>query len=134
MVIPRPQVNLRILASPLELIKQVDNLSERILVLDCGFIELSVIIHILKDTSFFFTNKTEAVHGEILGLMKPFSSKSVSSAYSSFNSYGAIRYGEIEMGFVSGRKSIQKSISHSGGICKRQPFEIIFHDFTKEII
>ena len=35
-------------------------------------------MHILRDPSFFLTNKTRAPHGEILGLMKPLSSKSLS--------------------------------------------------------
>ena len=48
-------------------------------------------MHILIDSSFFFTNNTGAPYGEILGLMKPLSSKSLSCAFKSFNSAGAIQ-------------------------------------------
>src|SRR5688572_8995791 len=48
--------------------------------------------------------------------MKPFSSKSFNCSFNSFNSAGAIRYGGIEIGWVSGRRSIPNSISLSGGI------------------
>ena len=66
-------------------------------------------MHILRDPSFFFTNNTGAPHGEILGIMKPSSSNSLSSSFNSFNSAGAIQLGRIEMRLGSGRKSIPGS-------------------------
>ena len=78
LVIPQSQVNLSKEAYPLELIKQIVNLRERILVRSSDFIELAVINTHSKDPSFLFTNENGAPHGEILGQMKPLSSKSLS--------------------------------------------------------
>ncbi|GKC47697.1 hypothetical protein Tco_1065419 [Tanacetum coccineum] len=50
-------------------------------------------MHIRKDPSFFFTNRTEAPQGEELGLMKPLSVSSCSCSASSFISDGANLYG-----------------------------------------
>ena len=71
-------------------------------------------MHIFIVPSFFFTNKTGAPHGELLGLIKPLSSNSCNCYFNSFNSVGAIRYGEIDIGFVPCNKSILNSISLSG--------------------
>ena len=76
-------------------------------------------MHILKDPSFFFTNNASAPHGELLVLIKPLSSKSLTLAFNSFNSSRAIRYGRIVIGLASGIKSIPKSISYLGGIQER---------------
>ena len=94
------------------MIKQVVNPRERVLSLNGDFIKLAVSIHILKDPSLFLTKKIGAPNGEILGLMKIFSSKSLSCALNSFNSAGDIQYIGTEMGFVSGSTSMPKSISH----------------------
>ncbi|GKF24428.1 hypothetical protein Tco_0076750 [Tanacetum coccineum] len=50
-------------------------------------------MHIRKDPSFFFTNKTGAPQGEELGLMKPLFVSSYSCSTSSFISDGANLYG-----------------------------------------
>ena len=72
-------------------------------------------MHIHKETSFFLTNNTGAPHGEELGRIKPFSSKSFNCSFNSFNSAGAILYGGIDIGVVPGNTSMEKSISRSGG-------------------
>ncbi|KAK4737145.1 hypothetical protein R3W88_000842 [Solanum pinnatisectum] len=76
-------------------------------------------MHILRELSFFFTNNTGAPHGEILGLMKPLSRRSFNCSFNSLSSAGAILLGGIEIGWVSGRRSIPKSISLSGGTPRR---------------
>ena len=43
LLMPRPQFNLRKVACPLELIKQVNNSRERIFIINGHFIELSVV-------------------------------------------------------------------------------------------
>ncbi|GKE98516.1 hypothetical protein Tco_0021867 [Tanacetum coccineum] len=50
-------------------------------------------MHIQKDPSFFFTNRTGAPQGEELGLIKPLSVSSYSCSASSFLSNGANLYG-----------------------------------------
>ena len=67
LVISRSLFNLSKVASTLELIREIINPRERILVLYGDLIELTIINAHSKVTSFFFTNKTEAPHGEILG-------------------------------------------------------------------
>lgn len=52
--------------------------------------------------------------GETLGRIKPLSNRSFSCSFSSFNYGGAILYGEIEIGRVSGMMFMPKSISLSG--------------------
>src|SRR5262249_37601905 len=68
-----------------------------------------------RDPSFFFTNKTGAPQGEVLGLMNPWSSNSCNCSFSSLSSAGAILYGGKEIGVVPATMSIQNSISLSGG-------------------
>ncbi|GKD25074.1 hypothetical protein Tco_1231288, partial [Tanacetum coccineum] len=50
-------------------------------------------MHIQKDPSFFFTNRTGVPQGEELGLMKPLSVSSCSCSASSFIFDGANLYG-----------------------------------------
>ena len=73
-------------------------------------------MHILRKPSLFFTNKTLPPHEEILGLIKPLSSKSLSLSlqHIQFGQSHPIR--RIDMGFLSDNKSIQKYISCSGGL------------------
>src|SRR5262249_4571893 len=68
-----------------------------------------------RDPSFFFTNKTGAPQGEVLGLMNPWSNNSCNYSFSSLSSAGAILYGGKEIGAVPATTSIQNSISLSGG-------------------
>ena len=72
-------------------------------------------MHSRKVLSFFFANRTEAPHGEVLGLINPLSSDSCIWTLSSYNSTGAILCGVIEMGDVPGCNSIHKSTSLYGG-------------------
>ena len=76
-------------------------------------------MHILREPSFFFTNNTGAPHGEILSLMKPLSRRSFNYSFNSLSSAGDILQGVIEIGWVSGKRSIPKSISLSGGTPRR---------------
>lgn len=85
-VIPRSQVNNRKVAYPLVLIKQVVNLKERAFVLNGDLIDLTILIHILRNTSFLFTNNNGSLYGEILDWMKPLSNKCLSWAFNSLNS------------------------------------------------
>ena len=72
-------------------------------------------MHILREPSFFLTNKTIAPQSETLGQIKTLSNRSFSCSFNSFNSIGVILYGNIEIGQVSGMMSMPKSISLSGG-------------------
>ena len=72
-------------------------------------------MHSLRDLSFFLTNKTGALHREIIGLMKILSHKSLSWSFNLFILAKDILYGGIEMVFVSGNKSMAMSISRSEG-------------------
>nr|WMB96864.1 hypothetical protein [Solanum melongena]WMB97137.1 hypothetical protein [Solanum aethiopicum] len=87
-------------------------------------------MHILKEPSFFHTNRTRAPHGETLSLTNPFSNKSLSCSFNTFNSARAILYGGIEIGWVSGRTSIPKSISLSGGTPGRSSGNTLGNSFT----
>nr|GFD44336.1 hypothetical protein [Tanacetum cinerariifolium] len=62
-------------------------------------------MHILNEPSFFLTNKTEALQGEELGLMKPLSERSYSCSDNSFISDGAKRYGARATGAAPGIRS-----------------------------
>ncbi|PHT46598.1 hypothetical protein CQW23_15756 [Capsicum baccatum] len=64
-------------------------------------------------------NRTGAPNGDTLGLMNPLSRKSFNYSFNSLSSAGAILYGGIEMGYVSKRKSISKSISLLGETLRR---------------
>ena len=81
-------------------------------------------MHIRKDPSFFFTNKTGAPQGEKLGLMKPLLSSSFSWLDNSCISAGARRYGDLVIGVAPGIKSILNSTWHSGGIPGRSSGKI----------
>ncbi|KAI3740182.1 hypothetical protein L2E82_30604 [Cichorium intybus] len=72
-------------------------------------------MHIRKDPSFFFTNKTGAPQGEKLGLMNPLLSSSFSWLDNSCISAGANRYGAFATGVAPGIKSILNSTCHAGG-------------------
>ena len=72
-------------------------------------------MHSQRVLSFFFANRIEAPHGEVLSLMNPLSSNSCSWTLSSCNSIGVILYGVIEMGKVPECNSIQKSTTLYGG-------------------
>lgn len=62
-------------------------------------------MHILSDPSFFLTNKTGAPYGDLLGLMKPFSTNSLSWLFNSSYSLGDILYigllGGVDPGSIS---------------------------------
>ncbi|GJY32144.1 hypothetical protein Tco_0415639, partial [Tanacetum coccineum] len=73
-------------------------------------------MHIRKDPSFFFTNRTGAPQGEELGLMKPLSVSSCSCFVSSFILDGANLYGARATGVAPGTKSILNSTCRVGGI------------------
>ncbi|KAK9106714.1 hypothetical protein Syun_022725 [Stephania yunnanensis] len=47
-----------------------------------------------------FTNRTSAPHGDIEGVMNPLSLNSCNCFLNSSNSRGAMRYGDIDIGFV----------------------------------
>ncbi|KAF3668022.1 hypothetical protein FXO37_09738 [Capsicum annuum] len=64
-------------------------------------------------------NRTVAPYGETLGLMNPLSRRSFNYSFNSLSSAGAILYGRIEIGCISGRRSIPKSISLSRGTPRR---------------
>ena len=72
-------------------------------------------MHSRRVLSFFFVNRTEAPHGELLGLLNPLSSNSCIWTSSSCNSTGVILCEVIEMGDVPRCNSIQKSTSLYGG-------------------
>ena len=65
--------------------------------------------------SFFFTNNIDALHGEMLSLINPFSNNSSSYLFNSFNSNGVIWYGAINIGVVPSIVSILKSTSLYSG-------------------
>ena len=90
-------------------------------------------MHNLNDPSFFFTNNTGAPQGEVLGLMNPLSSRSCNYAFSSFNSAGAIQYGDIDMGFVPGTSSMLNSTFLLGGKPSSSPRNISANSFTTGI-
>ena len=56
-------------------------------------------MHILRDPSFFFTNKTRGHHGEILGLMKHLSRKSLIWNFNLFNFPKTFDMEELKWGF-----------------------------------
>ena len=59
--------------------------------------------------------RTGALHGEVLGRMKPLLSNSSNCAFNSFNSAGTILYGGMDIGYVPGISSITNLIALSGG-------------------
>ena len=73
-----PQVNFRKVAWPYELNKHVVDARERILVLYMDFIEFAIIDAYSKGPILLLHKQTGALHGEILVLLKPLSSKSFS--------------------------------------------------------
>ncbi|PHT34666.1 hypothetical protein CQW23_26466 [Capsicum baccatum] len=64
-------------------------------------------------------NRTGSPQGDMMGLMNPLSRRSFKLSVNSLSSGGSILYGGIDIGLVLGRKSILKSISHSGETPKR---------------
>ena len=76
-------------------------------------------MHILREPSFFFTNNTGAPHGEILGLMKPLSTRSFNCSFNSLSSAGAILLEGTELGLESRRISIPNLIPLSGETLRR---------------
>src|SRR3954464_12186620 len=73
-------------------------------------------MHILSVPSFFVTNRTGQPLGDELGRMKPFANEASSWVFSSANSCGAILYGRLEIGVVSGIRSTMNSTHLSGGM------------------
>ena len=114
LVITWPQVIFWKVTRSLELIKPIINPRSGYLFFIVTLFNCRYWIHIWRE--FFFTNSTGAPHGDILGLIKPLSTKSLSWGFNSFNSAETIRQGGIDMRFVSGSKSMPKSISHPRGI------------------
>ena len=66
-------------------------------------------------SSFFFTNNTDAPHGDTLDRKNPLSTKSWSWVFNSFSSASAMLYGGIETGVELGNSSILNYNSLSGG-------------------
>ncbi|PHT48617.1 hypothetical protein CQW23_12825 [Capsicum baccatum] len=88
------------------------------------------LIHILREPSFLCTNRTGVPHGETLGLMNPLSRRYLNYSFNFLSSTGSILYGGIDIGRVSGRRSISKSISLSGGTPGRSPGNISGNSLT----
>ena len=65
-------------------------------------------MHMRKDPSFFFMNKTSAPQGEKLGLMNALLSNSFILLDSSCISTDPKRYGDLSTGVAPGIKSIMK--------------------------
>jgi hypothetical protein len=72
-------------------------------------------IHKLKVPSFFFTNRTWAPRGDILGCIYPFFKNSLSYICNCFNFGVPILYGVLDIGEDPGTKSKEKSMSLFGG-------------------
>ncbi|KAF3619113.1 hypothetical protein FXO38_33072 [Capsicum annuum] len=79
----------------------------------------ALFIHILREPSFLRMNKTGAPHGDTLGLINPLSRRFFNYFFNSLSSAGAILYSGIDMGYVSGRRSISKLIPLSKGTPER---------------
>ena len=103
------------MASTLKFVRQLINCGDGILILDCDLVQLSIVNEHSERIIFLPYEKNDSPHGEILGLMKPLSRRSFNFSFNSLTSAGSILYGEIEIGWVSGRRSIPKSISLLGG-------------------
>ncbi|PHT34572.1 hypothetical protein CQW23_26372 [Capsicum baccatum] len=87
-------------------------------------------MHILRELPFLHKNNIGAPHGETLGQMNPLSMRSFNCSFSSLSSAGDILYGGIDMGRVSGRRSMPKSIPLSRGIPRRSFGMISEYSFT----
>ena len=85
-----------------------------------------------KGTIFLSYKQDRSAQGEILGRMKPLFNRSLNYSFSSFNYAGAILYGRIEIGRVSGMMSMPKSISLSGGTLGRSSAKTSGNSFTIE--
>ncbi|PHT75865.1 hypothetical protein T459_19387 [Capsicum annuum] len=130
-MIVESKVYLREIAVTLKLVKQVIDSWMRILILDCDLIELTVINAHSKRTIFFLrTNKTSAPYGEMLGLMNPLSKRFFNCTFNFLSFAGAIQYGGIEIGGVSRRRSMPKSISLSRGIPRRSSGKTSEYSYT----
>ena len=125
LMITRSEVYLCEMTSTLKLAKQFISPGDGIIILDCHLVHFSIVNAHSERTIFFFTNNTSAPYGEILGLMKPLSRRSFNCFFNSLSSAWDIHWGGIEIGWVSGRRSIQKSIFLSGGTPGR-PFGNIY--------
>ncbi|PHT66191.1 hypothetical protein T459_30616 [Capsicum annuum] len=62
--------------------------------------------------------------------MNPLSKRSFNYSFNSLSSAGAILYGKIDIGRVSGKRSMPKSISLSGGIPRRSSGKTSEYSFT----
>ncbi|PHT65961.1 hypothetical protein T459_30386 [Capsicum annuum] len=69
----------------------------------------------LREPYSLHKNKIGAPHRDTLDLMNPLSKRSFNCSFNSLSFVGSILYGEIDMGGVSGRRLILKTISHLGG-------------------
>jgi len=115
LMISRTEVQLREHLSSIKLIEQVINPGQKIFVLDGDLVQLTIVNAHLLLPSFFFTNNTGAPQGETLCLINPLSEYSCNCFFSSASSMGAIRYGALKIGVVSGMTSIENSRTRSGG-------------------
>ena len=98
-----------------QLIKQIINPWQWVPILDLNPVQLPIINAHQRVLSFLLTNRIRAPHGEVLGLMNPFSSSSCSWTMSFYISTGVILCGVIEMDEVPGCNLIPKSITLCGG-------------------
>ncbi|KAF3643598.1 hypothetical protein T459_27589 [Capsicum annuum] len=105
---------LREITDTLKLVEQVIDSREWIFILIGDFVQLMIINTHYKGTVFLSMKRTGVPHRETLGLMNPLSRRSFNYSFNSLSSAGAILYGGIEIGWISRRKSIPKSISLSG--------------------
>jgi len=66
-------------------------------------------MHNLRIPSFLFTNNTEALYGDVVCQIYPFSNNSSSCVFSSLSSTGVIQYGALKMGVARSTESMQNS-------------------------
>ena len=90
-------------------------------------------MHNRNDPSFFFTNNTRALQGEVLGLMNPLSNRSCNCAFNSFSLAEAIRYGAIDMGLVSRMSLMLNSTFLLCGKLGNSPRNTSINSFTTRI-
>lgn len=100
----------------MDFIEQIINPRERVLVLCCDLIKLSVINAHPKVPILLSHKQQRSTIWRNTWLLKPFSSESLSWIFSFFNSVRSISYGGFEISCVSSNKSMQKKISRSRGI------------------
>ena len=68
------------MTTTLKLVKQVINPGDRILILDCVLVQLSIVNENFERTIILLNKYPGTPHGEILGLMKPLT-KGISSDF-----------------------------------------------------